>query len=183
MNCRSFIFSIASLSVVFSLLLAIRPLSAAEEPPIQIEANHMLSVEKSNSVQFSGDVDAKQGNVRIRCDEMVVYYTQAEKITSNAEKKSQQVDKLTCDGNVEVTKDDWLGSSQKMLYVKKVRQVILTGKAKAWQGQNMVTGDKIVYYLDQGRSEVVGGRPEATLNPSSENKNKSSRVNMTIQQK
>jgi lipopolysaccharide export system protein LptA len=176
-------FSITSFSFIFSLLLVIRPLLAADDIPIQIEANHMLSVEKTNSVQFSGDVDAKQGNVRIRCDEMVVYYTQAGKITGNADNKSQQVDKLTCDGNVEVTKEDWLGSSQKMLYLKKVRQVILTGKAKAWQGQNMVTGDKIVYYLDQGRSEVVGGRPEASISPSSENKNKSSRVNMTIQQK
>jgi lipopolysaccharide export system protein LptA len=169
------------LSVISSCLLVIRPLPAADDPPIQIEANHMLSVEKTNSVQFSGDVDAKQGNVRIRCDEMVVYYTQAEKITGNAENKSQQIDKLTCDGNVEVTKDDWLGSSQKMLYVKKARQVILTGKAKAWQGQNVVTGEKIIYYLDQGRSEVVGGRPEATFGHSSENKNKTSRVNMTIQ--
>jgi lipopolysaccharide export system protein LptA len=183
MNCRSFMFWITPLLIIFSLLPAACLLFAADDLPIQIEANHMLSVEKTNSVQFSGDVDAKQGNVRIRCDEMVVYYTQAGKITGNTDNKSQQLEKLTCDGNVEVTKEDWLGSSQKLLYLKKVRQVILTGKAKAWQGQNMVTGDKIIYYLDQGRSEVVGGRPEASVSPSSQNKNKPSRVNMTIQQK
>ncbi len=183
MNRRSFMCSVTSFSFIFSFLLVACPLFAAEESPIQIEANHMSSVEKTNSVQFSGDVDARQGNVRIRCDEMTVFYTQADKITSTAEKKSQQVEKLTCDGNVEVSKDDWLGSSQKMLYIKKLRQVILTGKAKAWQGQNMVTGEKIIYYLDQGRSEVVGGRPEATIGDVSGAKNKSSRVNMTIQPK
>ncbi|MDR3630350.1 MAG: lipopolysaccharide transport periplasmic protein LptA [Desulfocapsaceae bacterium] len=182
MNRRLFIFSIISFSAILSLFLVIRQGGAAEDLPIQVEANRMLSVEKNNTVQFSGDVDARQGNVRIRCDEMTVYYSQAEKITGPAENKSQQVEKLTCDGNVEVSKDDWLGSSQNMVYLKKVRQVILTGRAKAWQGQNMVSGDKIIYYIDQGRSEVEGGRPEATLRNTSENKGKPSRVNMTIQQ-
>jgi lipopolysaccharide export system protein LptA len=187
MNRRCFIFSITVFSFLFSLSPVIRPLFAVDEPPIQIEANHMLSMEKTNTVQFSGDVDAKQGDVRIRCDEMTVFYTQAEKLTSKEDNKSQQVEKLTCDGNVEVTKGEWLGSSKKLLYVKKVRQVILTGKAKAWQGKNMVSGDKIIYYLDEGRSEVVGGHPEATIGNAAANKDtpsgKPSRVNMTIQQK
>ena len=30
------------------------------------------------------------------------------------------------------------------------------GNAKAWH-ENMASGDKIVYYIDEGRSEVVGG--------------------------
>ena len=183
MNRRSITFPITLLSVLLSPLLGMSPLWAAEEPPIQIEANHMLSVEKTNNVQFSGDVDAKQGDVRIRCDEMTVYYTAAEKLTGKVANKSQQVEKLFCDGNVEVTKGEWLGSSQKMLYIKKVRQVILTGKAKAWQGQNVVNGEKIIYYLDEGRSEVVGGRPETTVGKASDDKNKPSRVNMTILQK
>jgi lipopolysaccharide export system protein LptA len=185
MNHRSLIFPLSLLIVAFSTFLLIHPLSAAEEPPIQIEANHMLSVEKTNNVQFSGDVDAKQGDVRIRCDEMTVYYSQAEKPTGKAEKekKSQQVEKLFCDGNVEVTKGEWLGSSQKMIYIKKVKQVTLTGHAKAWQGQNMVSGDKIIYYLDEGRSEVVGGHPEATVGKNTDDKKKPSRVNMTILQK
>ena len=57
MNRRPLTFSITFFSVFLSPFLAITPLWAAEEPPIQIEANHMLSVEKTNSVQFSGDVE------------------------------------------------------------------------------------------------------------------------------
>jgi lipopolysaccharide export system protein LptA len=183
MNRRLVTFLVTLLFVLSSFFLVNDPLWAAEEAPIQIEANHMLSVEKTNNVQFSGDVDAKQGDVRIRCDEMTVYYTQAEKIIGKAENKNQQVEKLFCDGNVEVTKGDWLGSSQKMIYIKKVRQVILTGRAKAWQGQNVVNGEKIIYFLDEGRSEVVGGRPEAAVGKTSDDKSKPSRVNMTILQK
>ena len=154
----------------------------AEDAPIHIEANKMTSTEKSSSVVFSGDVDAKQGDVRIRSDKMTVYYTpKNEKAEKGDKDVKQQVEKLTCLGNVEITRGEWLGTSKKMIYLSRERQVILIDNAKAWQGQNMVSGEKIIYYLDEGRSEVVGGTT-ATVGASGEKKKKSSRVNMTILQ-
>jgi lipopolysaccharide export system protein LptA len=165
---------------------------AAADAPIHIEANRMTSTEKSNSVVFTGDVDAKQGDVRIRSDEMTVFYNALEspakpkdkkKPIQQAEKKAtQQVEKLICVGNVEVTRGEWLGTAKKMLYLSKERQVILTDNAKAWQGQNMVSGEKIIYYLDEGRSEVIGGSKATTAGDTDGGKKKPSRVNMTILQ-
>ena len=68
--------NILSFSSAAMLLLALAlPWAArAAEAPIHIESNRMTSTEKSNSVVFSGDVDAKQGDVRIRADEMTVFY-------------------------------------------------------------------------------------------------------------
>ncbi len=149
---------------------------AANEAPIHIAADHMTSVEKDNTVVFTGDVDAKQDDVRIRTDEMTVHYTKAD--TGNNSSK-QEVDKLICIGNVEVTRGEWLGTGREMTYFAKKRQVILTGNAKAWQDQNMVSGTKIIYYLDEGRSEVIGGRPSVTTGGNQG----SGRVNMTIIQK
>lgn len=164
----------------------------AAEAPIHIEANRMTSTENTNSVVFTGDVDAKQGDVRIRSDEMTVFYHTLEstgkqkdkkKPAAQAEKKtSQQVEKLICVGNVEITRGEWLGTAKKMLYLSKERQVILTENAKAWQGQNMVSGEKIIYYLDEGRSEVIGGSKATTAGDSDGGKKKPSRVNMTILQ-
>jgi lipopolysaccharide export system protein LptA len=153
--------------------------SFAADEPIHIEANHMTSTEKSNSVIFTGDVDAKQGDVRIRSDKMTVFYTPKEK--KSEKQASQQVEKLICVGNVEITRAEWLGTSKKMIYLSKARQIILTGNAKAWQDQNMVSGDKIIYYLDEGRSEVVGDRTSTTIGDNGKKKKKS-RVNMTILQ-
>lgn len=167
---------------------------SASDAPIHIESNRMTSTEKSNSVVFTGDVDAKQGDVRIRSDEMTVFYKEVESSTKAkdpkkkpaappAEKKTtQQVEKLICIGNVEVTRGEWLGTAKKMLYLSKERQVILTDNAKAWQGQNMVSGEKIIYYLDEGRSEVVGGSKATAAGDSDGGKKKPSRVNMTILQ-
>ncbi|BHH85702.1 lipopolysaccharide transport periplasmic protein LptA [Desulforhopalus sp. 52FAK] len=171
-------------TLLFFLTIGI---AIADDAPIHIEANHMTSTEKSNSVIFTGDVDAKQADVRIRSDKMTVYYTPKEaapKTKGKTEKgASQQVEKMICTGNVEVTRAEWLGTSKKMVYLSKERQVILTGNAKAWQGQNMVSGDKIIYYLDEGRSEVVGERTSTTISENESGKKKPSRVNMTILQK
>jgi lipopolysaccharide export system protein LptA len=46
----------------------------------------------------------------------------------------------------------------------------------------MVSGDKIIYYLDEGRSEVVGGSKATTAGSGDSDKKKPSRVNMTILQ-
>ena len=187
---RSLLLSILSL-ILCTVAGGVMDVLAADAP-IHIEASRMTSTEKSNSVVFTGDVDAKQGDVRIRSDEMTVFYNALEsptkqkdkkKPTQPAEKKStQQVEKLICIGNVEVTRGEWLGTAKKMLYLSKERQVILTDNAKAWQGQNMVSGEKIIYYLDEGRSEVIGGSKATTAGETDGGKKKPSRVNMTILQ-
>lgn len=150
-----------------------------KEAPIYVEADSMSSVEKSDSVLFKGNVDARQGDVHIRCDEMTVHYTMND--DNQAASATQQVNKLICVGNVEITRDEWLGTSDKMEYLSKKREVTLTGNAKAYQGQNMVSGEKIKYYLDEGRSEVVGGT-SGTFGNKEEKEKKPSRVNMTILQ-
>ncbi len=155
----------------------------ADDPPIHVEADKMTSTENDNSVVFTGEVDAKQGDVRIRSDVMTVYYTETEEKGKKSDQKtSQQVEKLICTGNVEITRAEWLGTSKKMVYLSKERQVILTGNAKAWQGQNMVSGEKIIYYLDEGRSEVIGGTTAVAAGEAKDKKQKPTRVKMTILQ-
>lgn len=164
--------------------LVVMPAVAADAP-IQIEADRMSSTEKTNTVLFSGNVDARQADVRIRANEMTVHYSQAKTNTKGQKTASQQVEKIICNGNVEVSKKEWLGTAKKMIYLAKERQVILMDNAKAYQGQNMVSGEKIVYYMDEGRSEVVGGSKgtKTTVGDSGKDTKKPGRVNMTIIQK
>lgn len=161
---------IFSRTLLLFLLLQAATAWSADKSPINIEADRMVSLEQKNSVLFSGNVLATQADVQIRAKEMTVYYSQADK------GKGQEVKKLQCTGNVEVTRGDWLGTGDKMDYLAGERKVILSGGAKAWQGKNQVAGETIVYYLDEGRSEVIptksdttsgkkGGRVKATIIP------------------
>ncbi len=142
--------------------------------PIHIEADRMISQEQDNSVVFLGNVDARQGGITIRADEMTVYYTRGDK--KKGKSGADQVSKLVCKKNVEITQDDWLGTGNRMDYLAGERKVILSGDAKAWQGQNMVSGKTIIYYLDDKRSIVEqdkgkSGRVKAVIHPESNKKN------------
>jgi len=163
-----------TMMIIGLILLAASP-GFSEDEPIHIEADRMVSQEQENSVVFIGNVDASQGKITIRSDEMTVYYSQADK--TKPKSQSSQVKKLICKGNVEVTQDDWLGTGKRMDYFAKDRKVILTGDAKAWQGQNMVAGKTIIYYLDEKRSivEQDQAKPErvkAVIHPESDTKKK-----------
>ncbi len=155
----------------------------ATSGPINIEADRMISQEQENSVVFLGNVVAKQDDLVIRTDEMTVFYVEEENPAGG--KKSSQVKKLICKGNVEISQGEWIGTGKRMDYYAQDRKVILSGDAKAWQGQNMVSGKTITYYLDEGRSIVEGpidgqqgtdkkgdkpGRVKAVIHPDSDSK-------------
>lgn len=163
-----------------SLIIACGFATMGKEDPITVEADHMSSTEKNNSVLFTGNVDARQGDVRIRSDEMTVYYSDKDK-QDDGKKVTQKVEKMINVGNVEITQGEWLGTSKRSIYLAKERQFHLIGDAKAWEGQNMISGEKIIYYLDEKRSEVIG-RVGATATAGKEEEKKPGRVNMTILQ-
>ncbi|WP_456388345.1 lipopolysaccharide transport periplasmic protein LptA [Desulfolithobacter sp.] len=165
--------------VITSFILAAAPfLSAATTTapePIHVEADRMVSQEKDSSVVFMGNVEARQGDLVIRADEMTVFYTPGKDREAPG---SSQVHRLVCRGNVEITRDDWLGTGRRMDYLADERKVVLIGDAKAWQGRNMVAGKTITYYLDEGRSIVeqdktkTGGRVRAVIHPEATKKKK-----------
>ena len=179
MNLLSFLLKlIQTVCTAGALLLFAACLCLAAEQPIQISADKMTSVEDSQSVVFSGNVDARQGDVRIRSDKMTIYYEQQEKKQKTGSKNSQQVKEIICTGKVEVTSKEWLGTSDTMHYSSKNRLVQLIGNAKAYKGQNMVQGGQIDYYLDTGKSEVFN--PVTGTSENGEGEKKPGRVNMTI---
>jgi lipopolysaccharide export system protein LptA len=163
--------SLCARATLLLLLLLTTPAWSANpsnKSPINIEADRMVSLEQKNSVLFSGNVVATQADVRIRANEMTVFYADSGK------EQGQEVTKINCVGKVEVTRGDWLGTGDTMDYLAPERKVILSGGAKAWQGKNQVVGETITYFMDEGRSEVTpsqattgkkGGRVNATIIP------------------
>ncbi len=146
--------------------------------PITIEADRMETSREQSLVVFTGNVQAVQGNLVINADEMTVLYASAtvsseKSSTENAEPLTQKIDKIVARGNVKIVQEDWVAAGDTMDFNADERIVILAGNAKAWQDQNMVSGEKIVLYLDEGKSVVEksegeGGRVKAFIYPSSQ---------------
>jgi lipopolysaccharide export system protein LptA len=146
--------------------------------PIQIEADRMETSQEKSVVVFSGHVRANQGDLIINADAMTVRYLEAgvqQNSTTDvpAESLSRQIDKITAKGNVEIVQGLWVAAGDTMEFNANERVVILFGNAKAWQDQNMVSGEKIILYLDEGRSVVErstdeGERVKAFIYPGSQ---------------
>lgn len=67
-------------------------------------------------------------------------------------------------GHVTIEKDDGRATSRKAVYDVNDRTIVLTGDPVACQRGTRVSGEKIIMYLDDDRSEVEGGS-QVTINP------------------
>lgn len=140
--------------------------------PIAISADRMESDETQGVVHFIGQVVGRQGAMTITCDRMDVFYTQDDKLgtqATTADENSQpdsavsaasrQIDRVECHDNVKVVEGDRLAVGNTALYLAQSlpRRIILTGDARVWQGQDSLTGHQVTYFLDNDRSLVEGG--------------------------
>lgn len=150
--------------------------------PIQVEADRMETSQEEGAVLFSGNVQANQGDLTINADEMTVLYTKAgvqSAISAGTTNDlTQKVDKIIAKGHVKIVQGDWIAVGDTMDFNANDRIVILSGNTKAWQNQNMVSGEKIVLYLDEKKSVVErstreGERVKAFIYPSSQDKKES----------
>jgi len=126
--------------------------------PVHIEADRMESDQKTESVLFVGNVEAHQADLAIKADRMTVFYqrgTTGNSATNNkAEVATRAIDRLTANGTIEIVKLQWTATGDQLEYISRDRKIILTGNTKVWQDNNLVTGDRIVLYLDEGKSVV-----------------------------
>ena len=131
---------------------AAKPADRASGPrsnaPIVIDADRMEASRKDGLVVFTGNVVAKQDNSVQTADRMEVYL----------DDKSERVLRIVSTGNVKiVTEDCRTGTARRVEYYDDDQRLLLIGDAKVWQEDNVVTGERIVMFLADDRSEVEAG--------------------------
>lgn len=126
--------------------------------PINIEADRMESSQEKNVVNFSGNVEARQNDLTIMADRMTVHYAAG---APAKESGIRAVQSIKAEGNVRMKRVNWTASSDRMEYYEKDHKVVLLGNSKVWQNNNMVTGDRVEVFLDEGRSVVERGKEKS----------------------
>ena len=166
-----------SFILCFLIVLEISPGWCAENIPlsrITIEADRMESLQKENAVSFIGNVEAKQGDFFLNADNMTIYYFSTGTKKDDPSGLSKNVKKLSAHGNVTLSKKELTASGDRVDYFAQEQKVIITGNTKVLRDNNIITGEKIVLYLDEGKSIVEsepgnGHRVKANINPGSKN--------------
>ena len=138
---------------------------ASSDQPIHVVADSLEVNNKTQVADFIGKVKAVQGDVKITCDKLSVFYDQSGQ-EAKAKKEGAEglmdgggkVRKVVAQGHVKVVQKDRIAVGRKATYWAGGRKMLLEGKATVWRGKNQISGEKITVFLDQDRA-VVHGKP------------------------
>lgn len=125
--------------------------------PINITSDSMEAETKANKVTFNGNVVARQKDMTIKSDKLTATYSEGGK----------ELREVLATGNVRITQQDKIATADNALFLDVERKIILTGSPKVWQGKDIVSGDRIIYFLDEDRTSVEGGT-RAVIHPTKE---------------
>jgi len=132
--------------------------------PIVIKSNELQADSKARTATFVGQVVAKQDDITIHTDRLVVHYAE----------KGGDVEKVEALGNVRIVQSNRIGTAQHADYNTKDGKIVLTGSPKVVQGKDMVSGSEITYFVNEEKSVVTGTsktRVEAVIYPKGKGRN------------
>lgn len=127
--------------------------------PITIKSNELNADNKGKTAVFTGKVVAKQDDVTIYSDKLIVNYADAK----------GEIKELEADGNVRIVQINRIGTANHVVYDSASGRITLTGNPKVTRDGDSITGKVITYYVDDDRSVVSGDgakvRVEAVITP------------------
>jgi lipopolysaccharide export system protein LptA len=162
-------FCIFLICIWFPVSASSAPLTGASKIrsglPITVKSNEMNADNVGKTAIFSGKVVAKQGDVTIFSDKLVVSYSD----------KGGEVEKIEASGNVRIIQLNRTGFSDHAVYESSTGRIIMTGSPRVIQGDDRISGKVITYYVDDEKSYVTSdgdpkARVEAVINPAARKK-------------
>ncbi len=133
----------------------------SSKTPIVITAKEMEANAKVGWVLFKGAVKAVRDHLVLYADRVKIFLT-----------KDNKIKRILAQGNVKVEQGKRVIMSQEAEYRMKEGVIEFRGHPKAWEGENLVVGEKMLYYPKEDRSVVIGGkdRVNAIIYPKEERK-------------
>lgn len=166
---RPIFFSVVLIGAWFAVSASAAPSAGAPQNrsnlPITVKSNEMNADNVGKTAVFSGKVVAKQGDVTIFSDKLVVSYAD----------KGGNVEKIEASGNVRIIQLNRTGFSDQAVYESSTGRIVMTGSPRIVQGDDRISGKVITYYVDDEKSYVTSdgdpkARVEAVINPAARKK-------------
>jgi lipopolysaccharide export system protein LptA len=128
------------------------PTSRGGDPPIEITADRLVLEQNQQMATFTGNVDAVQGETRLRTDLLRVFYASSEE--RQASGNQQSVRRLEAEGQVVITKPGEVATGNSGVYDLTTRKMVLLGDVVLTQKDNVVRGDRLDVDLNTSISTV-----------------------------
>lgn len=113
--------------------------------PVRITSDRMEATGDSNLVVFKGNVKVIE-EFTLYSDELQIRYGEG-----------RDIDTITALGSVRIVQGQRKATSEKAVYDRTARVLVLTGSPTVTQCGDRVSGNKITLYIDEDRAQVEGG--------------------------
>jgi lipopolysaccharide export system protein LptA len=126
--------------------------------PIDITSDTVEADQKQNKVTFKGNVVAKQEDVTLYANTLLIIY----------DPETKKLKEIIAIGNVKVVQLDRRATGQKATFDQDENKVVLDGDAVVREGTNVIRGERITFYVEEERSVVEpgkGGRVSTSITP------------------
>lgn len=140
--------------LVALLFLFLAPLAGAasstSSEPLKIKSNELHADNEKKTAVFEGKVVARQGDLTLYADKVVISYGV----------DGKELSRVEAFGNVRIIQGTRQAFGAHATYDHKGRKIVLDGSPKVLQGEDVITGKVITYYVDEQKSVVTGGPNE-----------------------
>jgi outer membrane protein assembly factor BamD len=129
--------------------------------PIDITSDQVEALWKENLIIFKGNVVARQKDIVIYADSLEALIVE----------DGKGIDRATAGGNVKIQQGLRVANCQKAIFYNRDQKIVLTGEPRVVDGDNIVSGDEIIFDIEKSRVEVKGGqsgRGKAKVHPGGE---------------
>ena len=130
----------------------------ANRSPIDIASDTLEGDQRQGIVTFKGNVVAKQDETTLYSNLLLATYDQ----------ETKKLKKIEGIGNVRIVNQERRATGQKVTFYQDENKVVLEGDVVIREGDNVVRGERVIYFVDEGRSVVEapkGGRVSTTITP------------------
>lgn len=164
------------LACFLALLLLAGPAAAQStrdmldsDQPIEINADSLEVQQNEQLAVFRGNVDATQGRIKLRADELRVHYADAQQ---GAEGVSGSIRRIDAVGNVFIWSPTETAQGDIGVYEVDRKVITLTGQVVLTRGQNVLRGQRLVMNTATGVSKIDagGGRVKGLFVPPKDDK-------------
>ena len=129
----------------------------AQNEPIQITADQLISNNEEKYAEFIENVKAIQGDFVITSNKLRIYY-QGDPFNNDAKGNDEEmIKKIVATGQVKITTQQYYAESDRVEYDTASMTIVLTGEdSKVVSGKNSITGSIITLFRKDGRFKVEG---------------------------
>jgi lipopolysaccharide export system protein LptA len=141
---RRFIYIIVIIACLMAHLASAQMIGAfkGERGPVHINSQQLEADYQAKVITFIGDVVARQKEFTLYADRLFLFLDEAGK----------EIQKIVARGNVRMVQGERTATCDEATYYHREGTVVLQGEPVVREGNNWVSGKRIIYYIDEQKS-------------------------------